>query len=156
MNDLYFTTKNKKGLQIKSLSQKVYIIRHEVAVYHQCKALYIIITEFSCTLKRDDMQKRAKKSLFLMIYTQTSCVMIYHYSVMDKKMTVILYQNYSLFLVRVTGLEHLHKRLQCFANNLTSSALWQISRKFAVRFFITYCPYQERGRAFAPPLSWYG
>ena len=61
MNDLYFTAKNKKGLQIKSLSQKVYIIRHDVAVYHQCKALYIIITEFFCTLKRDDIQKRAKK-----------------------------------------------------------------------------------------------
>ena len=30
-------------------------------------------------------KKRAKKSLFLMICTQTSCVMIYHYSVMDKK-----------------------------------------------------------------------
>ena len=31
------------------------------------------------------MQKRAKKSLFLMICTQTSCVMICHHSVMDKK-----------------------------------------------------------------------
>ena len=31
------------------------------------------------------MQKRAKESLFLMICTQRSCVMIYHYSVMDKK-----------------------------------------------------------------------
>ena len=31
------------------------------------------------------MQKRAIFSLFLMICTQTSCVMIYHYSVMDKK-----------------------------------------------------------------------
>jgi hypothetical protein len=34
--------KNKKGLKDQSLSQKVYIIRHEVAEYHQCKALYII------------------------------------------------------------------------------------------------------------------
>ena len=51
------------------------------------------------------MQKRAKKSLFLMICTQTSCVMIYHYSVMDKKMTEILYQNYSHFLERVMGIE---------------------------------------------------
>ncbi len=40
MNDLYFTGKSKKGLEIKSLSQKVYIIRHEVAEYHQCEALY--------------------------------------------------------------------------------------------------------------------
>ena len=31
------------------------------------------------------MQKRAKKSLFLTICTQTSCVLICHYSVMDKK-----------------------------------------------------------------------
>ena len=30
-------------------------------------------------------KKERKKSLFLMICTQTSCVMIYHYSVMDKK-----------------------------------------------------------------------
>ena len=42
MNDLFFMAKNKKGLQDKSLSQKVYIIRHEVAEYHQCEALYII------------------------------------------------------------------------------------------------------------------
>ena len=82
----------------------IYIIRHEVTGYHQCRALYIIITEFFCTLKRDDMQKRSRESLFLMICTQTSCVMIYHYSVMDKKMTAILYQNYSHFLVRTTGL----------------------------------------------------
>ena len=68
MNDLYFTAINKKGLEIKSLSQKV----------------YIIITEFQYTLKRDDMQKRAIFSLFLMICAQTSCVMICHYSVMDK------------------------------------------------------------------------
>ena len=46
LNDLFFIAKNKKGLEIKSLSQKVYIIRHEVAEYHQCRALYIIITEF--------------------------------------------------------------------------------------------------------------
>ena len=64
LNDLNFTAKNKKGLEIKSLSQKVYIIRHEVAEYHQCKALYIIITEFFCTLKRDDMQKRARNHSF--------------------------------------------------------------------------------------------
>ena len=63
----------------------MYIIGHEVAEYHQCRALYIIITEFFCTLKRDDIQKRAIFSLFLMICTQTSCVMICHYSVMDKK-----------------------------------------------------------------------
>ena len=50
------------------------------------------------------MQKRAIFSLFLMICTQTSCVMIYHYSVMDKKMTAILYQIYSHFLVRTTGI----------------------------------------------------
>lgn len=81
----------------------MYIIRHEVAIYHQCKALYFIITEFKYTQKRDDMQERAKKSLFLMICTQTSCVMIYHYSVMDKKMTAILYQNYSHFLVEMRG-----------------------------------------------------
>ena len=31
------------------------------------------------------MQKRARESLFLMICTQASCVMICHYSVMDKK-----------------------------------------------------------------------
>ena len=42
MNDLYFTVKNKKDLEIKSLSKKVYIIRYEVAGYHQCGALYII------------------------------------------------------------------------------------------------------------------
>ena len=30
-------------------------------------------------------KKERNKSLFLMICTQTSCVMIYHYSVMDKK-----------------------------------------------------------------------
>ena len=39
----------------------MYIIRHEVAEYHQCGALYIIITELFCTPKRDDMQKRAKE-----------------------------------------------------------------------------------------------
>ena len=39
----------------------MYIIRHEVTEYHQYGALYIIITEFFCTLMRDDMQKRAKK-----------------------------------------------------------------------------------------------
>ena len=50
------------------------------------------------------MQKRSRESLFLMICTQTSCVMICHYSVMDKKMTAILYKNYSHFLVRTTGL----------------------------------------------------
>ena len=49
------------------------------------------------------MQKRAIFSLFLMICTQTSCVMICHYSVIDKKMTEILYQNYSHFLVEVRG-----------------------------------------------------
>ena len=64
MNDLYFTAKNKKGLQLYSLSQKVYIIRHEVAGYHPCGALYIIITEFQYTLKRDDMQKRDFLALF--------------------------------------------------------------------------------------------
>ena len=46
----------------------MYIIRHEVAVYHSSENEYIslsgeylIITEFWYTLKRDDMQKRAKK-----------------------------------------------------------------------------------------------
>ena len=54
MNDLYFTVKNKKGLQIKSLSQKVYIISHEVAGDHPSENEYIslsgeylIITEFN-------------------------------------------------------------------------------------------------------------
>ena len=37
-----------------------------------------------------------------MIYTTLRAVMICHYSVMDKKMTAILYQNYSHFLVGVT------------------------------------------------------
>ena len=49
------------------------------------------------------MQKRAIFSLFLMISTTLRAVMIYHYSVMDKKMTAILYQNYSLFLVGEGG-----------------------------------------------------
>ena len=43
----------------------MYIIRHEAAEYHQCGALYIIITEFQYTLKRDDMQK---KSDFLALF----------------------------------------------------------------------------------------
>ena len=43
-------------------------------------------------------KKERNKSLFLMICTQASCVMIYHYSVMDKKKTAILYQYCSLFL----------------------------------------------------------
>ena len=54
MNDLYFTAKNQKGLEIKSLSWKVYIIRHEVAGYHPSENEYIslsgeylIITEFN-------------------------------------------------------------------------------------------------------------
>ena len=92
MNDLYFMAKNQKGSEIKSLSQKVYIIRHEVAEYHPSENEYIslsgeylIITEFFCTLMRDDMQKRAKKSLFLMISTTLRAVIICHYSVMDKK-----------------------------------------------------------------------
>ena len=37
----------------------MYIIGHEAAEYHQCRALYIIITEFQYTLKRDDMQKKS-------------------------------------------------------------------------------------------------
>ena len=40
-----------------------------------------------------------------MICTQTSCVMICHYFVMDKKMTAILCQNYSHFLVERGGFE---------------------------------------------------
>ena len=44
MNDLYFTAKNKKGLQDKSLSQKVYIIRHEVAGYHPSENEYISLS----------------------------------------------------------------------------------------------------------------
>ena len=36
----------------------MYIIRHEVAEYHQCGALYIIKPQERHTLKRDDMQKR--------------------------------------------------------------------------------------------------
>ena len=59
--------------------------QNEVLYITKAKALYIIITEFQYTLKRDDMQKRAIFSLFLMICTQASCVMICHYSVMDKK-----------------------------------------------------------------------
>ena len=51
------------------------------------------------------MQKREKKSLFLMISTTLRAVMICHYSVMDKKMTAILYQNYSHFLVGRGGFE---------------------------------------------------
>ena len=43
---------------------------------------------------RDDMQKRAIFSLFLIICTQTSCVMICHYFVMDKKKS---YQNDTTF-----------------------------------------------------------
>ena len=100
-----FRLKTKKGLEIKSLLQEVYIIRHEVAEYHQCRALYIIIMEFQYTLKREDIQKGAIFSLFLMICTQTSCVIICHYSVMDKKMTAILYQNHSHFLVGRGGFE---------------------------------------------------
>ena len=53
MNDSYFGDKNKKDLQIKSLLQKVYIIRHEVDGYHPSENEYIslsgeylIITEF--------------------------------------------------------------------------------------------------------------
>ena len=112
-----FADKNKKGLQGRKLSWQAYFelyksrrkpcissISQEIA-YHQCGALYIIITEFLYTLKRDDMQKRAIFSLFLMICTQTSCVMIYHYSVMDKKKTAILYQYCSLFLARREGFE---------------------------------------------------
>ena len=76
--------KTKKTCNFNHFRRKC-ISSHEVAEYHQCRALYIIITEFFCTLKRDDMQKRAIFSLFLMICTQTSCVMICHYSVMDKK-----------------------------------------------------------------------
>ena len=62
-----------------------------------------------CTLKRDDMQKRAIFSLFLMIYTTLRAVMICHYSVMDQKMTAILYQNYSHFLVGVTVILEVRK-----------------------------------------------
>ena len=56
-----------------------------------------------------------KYNLRLMIYAcgddiQTKGLMIYHYSVMDKKMTAILYQNCSHFLVRETGLEPVHQR----------------------------------------------
>ena len=47
------------------------------------------------------MKKRAKKSLFFDDIRLTA--MIYHYSVMDKKMTAILYQNYSHFLVGEAG-----------------------------------------------------
>ena len=49
--------------------------------------------------------KKSEESLFLMICTQTSCVMICHYFVMDKKMTAILYQNCSHFLVERGGFE---------------------------------------------------
>ena len=51
------------------------------------------------------MQKRARESLFLMISTTLRAVMICHYSVMDKKMTAILYQNHSHFLVGRGGFE---------------------------------------------------
>ena len=65
----------------------MYIIRHEVAEYHPSENEYIslsgeylIITEFQDTLKRDDIQPKG-----LMISTTLRAVMIYHYSVMDKK-----------------------------------------------------------------------
>ena len=103
-----FADKNKKGLQGRKLSWQAYFelyksrrkpcissISQEIA-YHQCGALYIIITEFLYTLKRDDMQKRAIFSLFLMISTTLRAVMIYHYTVMDKKKS---YQNNTTFLV---------------------------------------------------------
>ena len=44
MNDLYFTAKNKKGLKDQSLSQKVYLIRHEVAGYHPSENEYISLS----------------------------------------------------------------------------------------------------------------
>ena len=47
-----------------------------------------------------------------MISTTLRAVMIYHYSVMDKKMTAILYQNYSHFLVG--------EAISCY----TESAFW--------------------------------
>ena len=43
VNDLYFANKIKKGLKDQSLSQKVYIIRHEVAEYHPSENEYILL-----------------------------------------------------------------------------------------------------------------
>ena len=56
------------------------------------------------------MKKRAIWFSVLMICTQISCVMIYHYSVMDKKMTAILIRNCSHFLVRTKGFAPLAAR----------------------------------------------
>ena len=53
-----------------------------------------------CTLKRDDMQKRAIFSLFLMISTTHRAVMICHYSVMDKKSRIILIRLFCLRAIK--------------------------------------------------------
>ena len=80
MNDLYFTGKSKKGSEIKSLSQKVYIIRHEVAEYHQHVVLYLIKPQEKYTLKRDDIQPEG-----LMICAALRASMIYQTCGLDKK-----------------------------------------------------------------------
>ena len=64
----------------------------------------------------------------LMISTTLRAVMIYHYSVMDKKMTAILYQNYSHFLERITGLEPATSTLA-----RSRSTKWAKSAKWCLR-----------------------
>ena len=85
MNDLCFTAKNQKGLHFNHFCRKC--ISSDTKWLNIINAKHCIssLRSFFCTLMRDDMQKRARESLFLMICTQASCVMICHYSVMDKK-----------------------------------------------------------------------
>ena len=85
MNDSYLGDKNKKDLQIKSLSQKVYIIRAKTSisrfwtsissmrsiVYHHYGVLIHAKSVMIC-------KKERNKSLFLMISTTLRAVMIYH------------------------------------------------------------------------------
>ena len=86
------------------------------------------------------MQKRAIFSLFLMISTTLRAVMIYHYSVMDKKITVTLYQNYSYFLVGEAGycyaefsLYYSFRQRMCGA---MCAALRKIPREVSASFFL--------------------
>ena len=107
MNDLYFTAKNKKtGCNfnhfrrkcISSVRKRAYLAFGRV--YHQCGALYIIITEFQYTLKRDDIQPKG-----LMISTTLRAVMICHYSVMDKKRLQFCIKITVFFLAGIDGFE---------------------------------------------------
>ena len=59
----------------------MYIIRHEVAVYHQCSALHIIKPQERYTLKRDDIQPHKG----LMISTTLRAAMICQTCGLDKK-----------------------------------------------------------------------